>query len=435
MPERASGSLPAPAPEAHRLSPAAGSYRQMLGTSALFGASTLASLAIGMLRTKLMALLLGPAGYGLFGVYLLIGDLARSVAQMGLNASGVRQIAASAAQGDGAAVARTALVLRRVALGCALLGTGLLALLAAPVARLSFGDTAHTEGVRLLSAAVFFGVLSGAQLALLQGLRRVADQARCAVLVALIGTLSSVPAVYLLGEAGVPLAIVLGAASGLAVSWWVSRRHQAAVPGFGTAAQLREGGRLLKLGLAVMASGLLMTGAAYAVRTLLMRQLGADAAGLYFAAWTLAGLYIGFVLQAIGTDFYPRLVGLARDDAASRQLVNQQVRVSLLLALPGVLATLALAPWALAAFYSAQFGAALPVLRWICLGMALRALTWPVGTVMLAHNRQWLLFGTEAAWAGLNVGLAAWWVPRLGAAGAGLAFFAAYLLHAAMVVP
>ena len=411
------------------------SYREMLSSSAVIGASSVLGVLIGMVRTKLMATLLGPAGYGVFGAYALIAELARSVAQMGLTASGVRQIAASAASGDTPQLARTALVLRRVALVCGLLGVGLLVLLAEPLSRLSFGDTAHAPAVSLLSLAVFFSVLAGAQTALLQGLRRVADLARVTVLGALFGSLTAVPTIYLLGEAGVVPALVLSAASGLGVSWWYSRRHQQQAPAVSLPALVADAATLLKLGLAVMASGLLMTGAAYAVRTIVLRQNGAEAAGMYYAAWTLGGLYIGFVLQAIGTDFYPRLVGLALDDVASNLLVNQQARVSALLALPGVLGTLALAPWAISVFYSAEFAQAVPVLRWICLGMAMRVLTWPVGTIIMARNRQLLLLGTELAWAVVNVGLTWWWVPLYGVSGAGMAFFAAYLLHALMVYP
>ena len=42
-------------------------------------------------------------------------------------------------------------------------------------------------------------------------------------------------------------------------------------------------------------------------------QAGLEAAGLYQAAWTLSGLYVGFILQSMGTDFYPRLVGCCED--------------------------------------------------------------------------------------------------------------------------
>src|SRR5208283_1417758 len=109
-------------------------------------------------------------------------------------------------------------------------------------------------------------------------------------------------------------------------------------------AQVRdEAAGLLKLGFAFMASGLLTLGAAYAIRVLVVHKLGLAAAGLYQSAWTLGGLYVGFILQSMGADFYPRLTAIAGDDRECNRLVNEQAQVSLLLAGPGIIGTLTLA--------------------------------------------------------------------------------------------
>ena len=86
----------------------------------------------------------------------------------------------------------------------------------------------------------------------------------------------------------------------------------------------------------------------------------------------LGGLYVGFILQAMGTDFYPRLTAVSKDNAECNRLVNEQAQISLLLAGPGVIATLTLAPLVIALFYSPAFQTAVTLLRWICLGMTLR---------------------------------------------------------------
>ena len=101
------------------LQPDAGaSYREILRASALIGGSTLVGVAIGILRVKALALLLGTAGFGLYATYMTIVELARHVAQFGMNASGVREIAAAAARGDTTSLARTARVLLRCVLVC-----------------------------------------------------------------------------------------------------------------------------------------------------------------------------------------------------------------------------------------------------------------------------------------------------------------------------
>jgi PST family polysaccharide transporter len=99
-------------------SPARGSetYGQILKASALIGGSSVLNIAIGIVRTKAMAVLLGPAGFGLFGVYGSIANLTQCVAGMGINSSGVRQIAYAVGSGDTEQIARTTAVLRRTSI-------------------------------------------------------------------------------------------------------------------------------------------------------------------------------------------------------------------------------------------------------------------------------------------------------------------------------
>ena len=104
-----------------------------------------------------------------------------------------------------------------------------------------------------------------------------------------------------------------------------------------------------------MVSGILMMGASYGVRIIVLRDSGLSGAGLYQAGWALGGLYVGFVLQAMGADFYPRLVQHISDHREMNRLVNEQAHVSVLLAGPGVVATLALSPDLIALFFSENF--------------------------------------------------------------------------------
>jgi len=139
------------------------------------------------------------------------------------------------------------------------------------------------------------------------------------------------------------------------------------------------------------------------------------------------------ILQAMGTDFYPRLVGAIEDVGESNRLVNEQARVSLLLAGPGVLATLAFAPFALWLLYSPAFAPAAEVLRWICLGIALRVVAWPMGYILVARNARSLFVATELFWAVLNVGLTLILVRSIGLEGAGIGFFLSYVAHSIVI--
>jgi O-antigen/teichoic acid export membrane protein len=415
--------------------PAESTYGQILKSSALIGASSAITIVISLVRTKVMALLLGPSGFGLLSLFGSIVELAVAVASMGINNSGVRQIAEAAGSEDARRTARTAKILRYTAIVLGIIGAVLVLVLCRQASILTFGTDQHAGAIAILSCAVLFQLVAASQAALVQGLRRILDLAKMSVLGALLGTVVSIPLVYYLKQDGVAPAVVGIALMLLITSWWYSRKVELPATSVTYSEARDEVTLLLKLGAAFMASNLFMMGAAYTVRIILVRNIGLDAAGLYAAAWTLGGLYAGFILQAMGADFYPRLVGVANDNKTSTRIVNEQVQISMLLAGPGVIGTLVFAPIVLHILYSADFAEAVGTLRWICLGVALRVVTWPMGFIVIAKRRQLLFFCLEASWATMNVGLAWLLVDIQGVDAAGMAFFLAYAVHGLALQP
>jgi len=411
------------------------SYAQILKSSAIVGGSTVLNIGIGIVRTKAIALILGPGGFGLAGLYTSIITLTQNIAGIGINSSGVRQIAEAAGNDDKQKIARTAVVLRRSAIVLGLLGALALLVFSKEVAILTFGNAEHRGAVCLLSLAVLFQLVSTAQGALIQGMRQIADLAKMNVIGALSGAIISIPVVYYLRERGVAISLVLVAAMTIVTSWWYSRKVRFQRPTLTTPQVREEIAGLLKLGIAFMASGLLVPGVAYLVRVILLQSAGMAATGMYQSAWTLGGLYINFILQAMGADFYPRLSATANNNCECNRLVNEQALIGILLAAPGVIATLTFAPLVIAIFYSAKFTPAVEVLRWICLGTMLQVITWPMGFIIVAKARQDLFLLSEFAWAVVATGLAWVCIRNFGLNGAGIAFFGSYIFHWILVYP
>jgi enterobacterial common antigen flippase len=409
-------------------------YGQILKSSVLIGGSSVINLVLGSVRTKVLAVLLGPAGIGLMGLYSQISELVRSVAGMGINTSGVRQIAESVGSGDTQRIARTVITLRRVALCSGVLGALLLLVLSKPASWLTFGDYQHVGAVMLLSLAVLFGDISSAQAALVQGMRRISDLARMGVLGALYGTLFSIPIVYFYYRQGVPEkgvvpSLVCVAAMAILTSWWYARKIKVERVPLTARQFIGETSALLKLGVVFMASGLMTMAVTYLVRVIILRRIGLEAAGFYQSAWTLGSYYSGFVLQAMGTDFYPRLTAVAHDNPECNRLVNEQAEVGLLMAGPGVLATLTFAPLVMELFYSARFAPAVEILRWICLGMMLRVVSWPMSYILIAKGERKLYFWTELLSNLLFIGLVWAGIQAFRLNGTGMAFFGLYLVY------
>ena len=409
------------------------SHAEALKSTSIIGGSTVIVMLVRMVRTKVMAMLLGPAGIGLEAIYDSVTTLARTAADLGISSSGVRQIAAAAGSGSPARVTTTVRTLRWACLLLGTVGAAGLFLVRDHVGRLAFGNAEHGSDIGWLSIILLFGAVTGGQGALLQGMRRIGDLAKKNILGAVASTTLSIPIVYFWGREGIPAYLVLTAGVGVLVSWWFARRVQIEPVEIRFRQVAREAAGLLRLGLVFLASGLMATGVLFLLRLFVTRQEGLDGAGQFQAANMLSAVYVGFVLQAMGTDFYPRLAAVAKDDRHCNQLVNEQAEISILLALPGVLMTLALAPWIIQALYSNKFDVAGEILCWQVAGMFLRVNSWPMGFIILAKGRAaaffWTDFAAYSVYAALGwVGLKLFHLP-----GVGMAFLGLYVFHWCMM--
>ncbi|MET0439571.1 MAG: O-antigen translocase [Devosia sp.] len=411
--------------------PRTSSYRDILHSTALIGASSVIAMFFSLIRMKTLAILLGPTGVGTVALLSSVVDVVVALAGLGVSQSGVRQIARTEGSNDRGQMAATVRTVQRTSLVLGLFGGLALAALSVPLAVFTFGGAEYATALAVLGLVVLLRILTGGETALLQGTRRILDLAKLNIVTSIAGVLIAIPIVFVWREAAIVPLLVLTALAGWATARWYSSR--AAVSEGPVRSVPGEVGELIRLGVAFTISGFLTMGAAYAIRLLVQQDAGIEAAGFYQAAWAIAGLYVGVVLQSMGTDFYPRLTAVVGDNIAVTRLVGEQTQVSLLLAAPGVTATITFSYLLVTVFYSPEFSPAASLLRWLSLGMMLRVITWPMGYIIVAKGWQKLFITTEVVATVVHVGLAAALVPVVGVDGAGVAFLCLYLCHGVLV--
>jgi PST family polysaccharide transporter len=409
------------------------SYGQILKSTALVGGSQVINTLLGIVRTKFLAVLLGPSGVGLIGLYTGLTGTISVLAGMGIGASGVRQIAEAAGTGNEERISRTIMTIRRAALVFGTLGMLLTIIFCVPLSQLTFGSDKYAWPIALLSVTLFFGAISGGQVALVQGLRRIADLASLSVLGSLFGAVISIPMIFIWGKNGIVPFLITVSATTILTSWWYARKIPVARIVFGLKETFREAKGLLSLGLVFMTTGLMTTAVMYMIRILVVRKLGMDHVGLYQAATTLSSIYIGVILSAMGMDFYPRLTAVAENNNACNRMVNEQTEVGLFIAVPGIIATLTFAPLIIQIFYSASFTPAYEVLRWQIMGIFLRVVSWPMGFILLAKGKGNIFFWTELSANAVHIALVLGGITFWGLKGTGIAFFGLYIFVTIMI--
>lgn len=385
------------------------------------------NLLLGMIRVKFVSVLIGTTGVGLQASLTAIQGLVGTLFGLGIQSSAVREVAAAVSKQDDQAIGSAVLILRRVCWLTGVAGMAAMMLFSPLLSQLTFGNSVYTFDIAALGLVILFGNLSGGQMALIQGMRRIGDMARANIIGAVLATVVSIGLYTWLGLRGIVPALVSIAAMQLAISWYFARRVPVPPVVLSWRQTWNGAGGMVRLGLVFMWTGLLSSGVSYLTITLISQQINLQAVGLYSAAFNLSGVFVNFVLQAMSADYYPRLTGLAHDKPAMNSMVNEQTEIGQLLALPGLLATMALAPWIIQLFYTREFLGAVELLQWFILGCMGRVISWPLGFVMLALGKgRWYLAVEIAAYV-VHMLLIALGLYLFGIQGVAIAFSSLYV--------
>lgn len=410
------------------------SRQQILRSSAIIGGASVVNIIIGLLRVKIAALLLGPAGIGLISLLQSMLATASTIIALGFGNVGTRQISEAAGRDDTVAMVVARRALFWGTLGLAVVGGGIFWALRDVISSQMLGDSTLSVQVSWLTLGVILSVGAGSQNALLNGMRKIGDIARISILSALFSTLTGVGALLIWGEAGL-LIYVLSApfASFLFGYFFINRLPKLPAERTSLPRLIEQWRTMIRLGSAFMIAGLAVTAGQFAVRALIQRELGPEALGHFSAAWMISMTYIGFVLQAMGTDYYPRLTRVINNHSEVNRLANEQTEVALLLAGPVFLAILGLAPWIIELLYSKEFTEAASILKWQILGDLLKVASWPLGFIILSAGAGRTFMLSEIFAISIFVVITWLGLPLLGIEATGIAFLLMYTVYLPLV--
>lgn len=374
------------------------SHKQILKSTSIVGGAQIASILIGIIRTKVVAVLLGPVGVGYIGVLQNIIDLIRQATGFGINFSGIKDVAESNATNDEIKISKTIKILKRWALWTGVLGTLVTIIFCVPLSKYSFGDSSSAINISIASITILIIGISGGQLALLQGLRKINIMAKATFYGAIVGTVSTLPLYWILGINGIVPGLILTSLGLLLLSWWFTKDIKLKKVDLTIKETFFGGWKMARLGFFITITGIMATITLYFVRSFLLRKMNIDAVGCFQACWTIATLYLGIILNAMLADFFPRLTEVNKDNVKVNRLINEQLEIALLVASPLIVGIIIFAYLIITILYSKEFLLAVPVLQWLIAGTFFTIISWPLGVLFLAKSKGIFSFVIESLW-------------------------------------
>lgn len=371
------------------------SYQQIFKATSLFGGVQALNIIIAIIRSKFVAILLGPTGMGISGLLTATTGFISSLTNFGLGTSAIKNVAAAEATGDNQRVSVIVAVLNRLVWITGTLGLIFTVILSQWLSQITFGNRDFTLAFIWISITLLFQQLTSGKLVILQGLRRLEYLAKANLFGSISGLLITIPLYYLWHLKGIVPAIILSTFTSLILSWHYSGKVKIEKVKITRRQTVKEGRDMLKMGFMLSLSGLIAIGASYIIRIFISNTGGVEQVGFYNAGFAIINTYVGMVFTAMSTDYFPRLSAVGDDNLKSKILINQQAEVAILILAPMLAALLIFVNWIIVVLYSVKFAEVSMLLLWAALGIYFKATSWSIGFIFLAKSESRLYFWNE----------------------------------------
>lgn len=407
-------------------------YSHILKYTGIFGGVQGISILIGVVRNKLVAMLLGPSGMGLLSLFNSTLRLFGDSTNLGIPMSAVREISEAYEGGDVRLLAERICLIRSWCMITALLGAVLCMALSPMLSRWVFSTDDHTLHFFMLSPVIALTAIMGGELAVLKGTRRL-KQLAVTSLYNVIGTLVlTVPMYFIWLEKAVVPSIIVIALLQMLVTIRFSYRSYPARFSF-RFLFIRKGFSMVKLGVAFVLAGVLSSGEEFLIRLFLTYHGGLESVGIFNAGYMMAITYSGMVFSAMETDYFPRLSAFDHTGPDFNRVVSQQIEVSLLLMAPLLVIFLFSLPVLVPLLYSGKFLPVIDMVRIAILALYLRAVCVPVEYIPLSRGDSRSFLFQESTYDILAVVCVAIGFQMKGFLGCGFGFLVAGVINLVVV--
>jgi O-antigen/teichoic acid export membrane protein len=371
------------------------SYRQIFKSTSLFGGVQIFNLIISIIRSKLIAILIGPTGLGIVGLLNSTSSFIAALTNFGLERSAVKNIAEANSSGDTIQIGRVVGVLQRLVWYTGFLGAFIVFVLSSYLSKITFGNQDYTFAFVWIAITLLLNQISAGQGVVLRGMRQLNFMAKSSLWGSISGLLISVPLYYFWGVKGIVPAIVTSSLFGLLLTSFYSRKVKINKIEISNIDTLLIGKNMLSMGIILSLQSMVIAGESFIIRIFIQHFGTLEDVGFYNAGFAIVNTYFGLIFSALITDYYPRLAGIAHDNNESRILMNQQSEMTVLLIAPILVVFLVFINLIVVILYSNKFLPISEMILWGALGIYFKAASWSLGVIFISKGDVKTLFWSE----------------------------------------
>lgn len=404
------------------------SYRQIMKATSIFGGVQVFQIIIQIIRSKFIAMLLGPTGIGILGLLNSTTSLISGFTNLGLGTSAIKDISTAFETEDDLRISVVSTVFRRLVWATGIIGIFITLILSPWLSQFTFGNKDYTIAFIWLSVTILFNQLTIGELGILQGLRKLKYLAKANLYGSAIGLIVTIPLYYRLGIRVIVPSIIISSILSLLLSFYFTRKINLKTVKVSFKDTIVEGKGMITMGIVISLSVILALVSSYILRVFIGRVGGIADVGLFSAGLAIVTTYVGMIFNAMGADFFPRLSAVANNDKVCFQTINQQAEIGVLVIAPILIIFFIFINYVIIFLYSNKFTPISSMMLWAALGMFFRVVIWILGFLYLAKGRSKIYFWNEFVTISYTLVLNGLGYYMMGLNGIGISIFCAYLI-------
>ncbi|WP_459187582.1 oligosaccharide flippase family protein [Parabacteroides sp. APC149_11_2_Y6] len=364
-------------------------YRKIAKNTAILGGSQVAQMITTLIRTKIIAILLGPVGMGVNILILSALSTIQQFSSFGIFQSGVRDLSYTYENKGPLKFAILQQVFNHITFISGLFGVAICLLLSPLLSQLSFGNLDYTWSFAIVSISLLFIALQNGIISILQSTKNLQLIAKSTIVGAILNLTITTPIFYFFKIKGIVPSIIIGY-----IILYLTYKHyknkiKFTITKTPTKSQtIAYSKPILKLGAVLMTSSLTMVTFTFLLN-IFIRYFGTMSdVGLYQSASAICLQSMVIINVTLASDYFPRLSAAHNDPKKMLSIVNKQAEIVTMIIIPISVLILALAPLIIYALYSEEYLSIVPILQIMSLSLIFRSLWMILSFIILAKGDQ-----------------------------------------------
>lgn len=404
------------------------SYKNIVKSTSIFGGVQMLNIIIQIIKSKVLAILLGASGFGTIGLFQSTIQIIQSSTNFGLNVSAVKDVSEAYKDNDKNKLIDILATFKKLIILSGILGFLIMSIGSPFLSEFTFGNKDYTYHFIFLSIVLLFDQIKIGYGVILQGTRKISYLAKASILTSLSSLILSLILFYFIGENGIVPVLICTSIAAYLVHLYYIKKTKVDSKHISIKEALSKGKSMLKIGAMISLASLFTLLSSYLIKIFIRNIGGLNDIGLYTAGFAILGSYMSLIFSAMSTDYYPKLAAM-KTFKEYNVFIKEQSEITLFVIAPLICVLIVHIDNITILLYSKDFLNIVPMIQWASIGILFKSISWILGYLLLTRGEIKFIFWNEIINSiyTLALNILGYYYFRL--EGLGISFLIAYILQ------